>query len=466
MNNLLHLHHFTGEADSLLQVFSTIAERPWSMLLDSGTSSHTDAQYDIAVFSPRLVLIAKNGSSQATSNTGADIPCPAEPFEAMRCLQQEFMPELPSCELPFCGGWLGYFSYDLGRYIEKLPNTAIDDISLPDLALGLYDKGLIRHKQSGKVTAFAWSAAGLEEAKELYLSSNQAASELQPFSLISDWHSNMTPESYAEKFHQVQSFLRSGDCYQINLAQRLHAHYQGSEWQAFKKLHRANNAPFSAYIKLPDTVIISLSPERLLLLDNGRIQTKPIKGTRRRKLCDAEDEAAVNDLLTAEKDQAENLMIVDLLRNDLSKVATAGSVRVPSLFAVESFPAVHHLVSTIEAELADHADCYDLLKGAFPGGSITGAPKVRAMEIIEQLEPHRRSAYCGAIGYLSACGRMDTNIAIRTLIGEKQTMYCWGGGGLVADSHCDEEYQETLDKLAKILPILSETKSPSQADDT
>ncbi|MDF4536337.1 aminodeoxychorismate synthase component I, partial [Vibrio parahaemolyticus] len=224
-------------------------------------------------------------------------------------------------------------------------------------------------------------------------------------------------------------------------------HYTGSEWQAYLKLEKGNQAPFSAFLRLPQGAILSVSPERFLQVCDRVIETKPIKGTRPRHADKQQDALLKQDLVSAEKDQAENLMIVDLLRNDIGRVAKPGSVHVPKLFDVESFPAVHHLVSTIRATLDEQYQAADLLRACFPGGSITGAPKVRAMEIIEELEPHRRSAYCGSIGYLSRHGKMDTSITIRTLVAYQKQLYAWAGGGLVADSEGAAEYQETLDKL-------------------
>ena len=260
----------------------------------------------------------------------------------------------------------------------------------------------------------------------------------------------------------MQQYLHSGDCYQINLTQRFQADYQGDEWQAYRTLRQANGAPFSAFIRLEHNCILSISPERFIALDSNRhIETKPIKGTLPRSADEQQDRELAKQLAGSEKDRAENLMIVDLLRNDIGKVASPGSVAVPHLFAIESFPAVHHLVSTVTAELAPGYQATDLLRAAFPGGSITGAPKIRAMEIIEELEPSRRSLYCGAIGYLSQDGKMDSSITIRTLVADSGQLYCWAGGGIVADSDVDAEYQETYDKVSRILPLLApEPDSP------
>jgi para-aminobenzoate synthetase component 1 len=264
----------------------------------------------------------------------------------------------------------------------------------------------------------------------------------------------MTRESYGEKFRQVQAWLQSGDCYQVNLAQRFQARYQGDEWQAFVHLNHANRAPFSAFIRLDDGAILSLSPERFIQISADVIQTRPIKGTLPRHQDPQEDARQAEKLAASPKDRAENVMIVDLMRNDIGRVAVPGSVRVPELFVVEPFPAVHHLVSTVTATLPTTLHASDVLRAAFPGGSITGAPKIRAMEIIDALEPQRRNAWCGSIGYLSFCGNMDTSITIRTLTAWQGQLYCSAGGGIVADSEEEAEYQETFDKVNRILQQL------------
>ena len=219
-------------------------------------------------------------------------------------------------------------------------------------------------------------------------------------------------------------------------------------------MRKLNAAPFSCYLNLPEVQILSSSPERFLKLTQGVVETKPIKGTRPRKQDDAEDQEQIQSLEKSHKDKAENLMIVDLLRNDISKTCKKGSVKVPIIFEVESYATVHHLVSTVTGILADDHHALDLLKSCFPGGSITGAPKIRAMEIIEELEPNRRGVYCGAIGYIGFNGNMDCNIAIRTLVHSNNTIRFWAGGGIVNDSVVEEEYQECFDKAAALLDLL------------
>lgn len=443
------------------EVFSSLADKAWSMWLDSCDSDHVDSRFDIVVFDP-LVTIKTTGNSTEINDmiSGVCGQSTADPLELVEQAKQKIFNniDIEISPLPFHGGAVGYFSYDLGRAFERLPELAEKDIHAPDMAVGIYNKAIVydRHDANYFLVCLDSERQRITEALHKKITTN-----IKPksFKLTSTWQSNMTEQAYTKKFEQVQAYLLSGDCYQINLAQRFIANYQGSELNAYLKLREANKAPFSAFIKTDKNAVLSISPERFLRLDNGAVQTKPIKGTRPRHAESAKDIALAQSLKSASKDKAENLMIVDLLRNDLSRVCEAGTVKVPSLFAIESFPAVHHLVSTVEGRLSEGKTGVDLLRAAFPGGSITGAPKIRAMEIIEELEPHRRSVYCGSIGYLSACGKMDSSITIRTLICEEGKIYCWAGGGLVADSKVKEEYQETYDKVGKILPILESTRN-------
>ncbi len=437
--------------DLAISLFSRIEQQPWAMLLRSASETHIDSRFDVLVANPIAMLETIAGETQIKTDT-QEFVSQDDPFSLLDELQQQLLPNLElgaEWDLPFVGGALGYFSYDLGRRVESMPELATKDLQTPDMAVGLYEWALVVDHKLEKTCLVGQN---IEQAWQ-WLNS-QSPADVEDFKLIGDWQSNMTQASYASRFDRVQEYLLSGDCYQINLAQRFNASYQGSEWQAYTKLEAANQAPFSAFIRMPNSAIISVSPERFLELKDNVIETKPIKGTRPRSQNAELDQANAHDLQTAEKDQAENLMIVDLLRNDIGRVASPGSVHVPKLFDIESFPAVHHLVSTIRADLDTQYSAADLLRACFPGGSITGAPKVRAMQIIEELEPHRRSAYCGSIGYISRHGRMDTSITIRTLVAEDNKLYAWAGGGVVADSDCAAEYQETLDKLSKILPAL------------
>jgi len=459
-------------------IFSPRSHQPWAMWLDSGKSEHVDSRFDILVWQPIATLITQGNSTEICfpslpipeSNISKNnvITSTDDPLLLLKQLQEKLFKAPNSTHefLPFLGGALGYFAYDLGRRFEQLPCLAKQDINLPEMAIGLYDRAVIFDKISAKFYLICPDEQRSEIESSL-INSAKVSKQVDSFHLNSSWQANMDKANYIEKFNKVQDYLLSGDCYQINLAQRFSAQYQGDEFEAYLALKEANRAPFSAFIRLENAAILSVSPERFLQLSRGKVQSKPIKGTMPRSIDKIQDAKNAEILRHSSKDNAENLMIVDLLRNDISRSCQAGSVKVPKLFDIESFPAVHHLVSTVEGTLSSDKHATDLLRGAFPGGSITGAPKIRAMEIIEELEPHQRSVYCGSIGYLSNCGTMDTSITIRTLICQPneisesnalntdKTIHCWAGGGLVADSTALSEYQETFDKVNCILPVLS-----------
>ncbi len=301
----------------------------------------------------------------------------------------------------------------------------------------------------------------LPEAERIDLKSRfkqrPTESRSKGFSLTQPFSANLSRAAYEQAFNTIQDFIVAGDCYQVNLARRFKAGYQGTPWSAYKALRLTANGPFSGFLDAGDRQILSFSPERFLSVTEGKVQTRPIKGTRPRSHKPEEDARTAEELLQSKKDRAENLMIVDLLRNDIGKNCAPGSVSVDELFGLESYPAVHHLVSTISGRLTSGHGALDLLRDCFPGGSITGAPKRRAMEVIAMLEPDRRGPYCGSLFYIEPGGNMDSNITIRTLLCEGGEISCWGGGGLVADSTCETEYQETWDKVGGLLTTLETT---------
>lgn len=453
-------HSLPYQPDALLALFAPFSQQPWAMLLHSGFADHPHNRFDIMVADPQVTLSTRGELTEITQGSGKQHSAD-DPFSLLQQhIEQLGIVTDPQPDFPFQGGALGLFGYDLGRRIETLPIQAERDIDLPDMAVGLYDWALIADHQRQTLTLIVHSH--LQERLD-WLANPPACHHHPDFQLTGPWCANLSREEYGEKFRKIQDYLLSGDCYQVNLAQRFAAGYEGDEWQAFLRLSSGNKAPFSAFLRLPENTVISVSPERFLWLENQHIQTRPIKGTLPRLADKEADVMQAARLAQSEKNRAENLMIVDLLRNDIGRVAVPGSVSVPELFLVEPFPAVHHLVSTVVARLPDTCRATALLRACFPGGSITGAPKIRAMQIIEELEPHRRNAYCGSIGYLSICGTMDTSITIRTLVTEQGKIYCWAGGGIVADSQEQAEYQETFDKVDRILPILN--RLDNQPDD-
>ncbi len=446
----------------ITHLFKHYASKPWSILLDSAEAKHTSGQFDIFVADPVATLVVNGDTCEVHRTASQTKTLKGDPFKVLGSLLDDYLPKAlknvshESPDLPFKAGALGYFGYDLGRQFEVLPNISEQAYHAADMAIGIYTWSIIKDCKSGQFYLFSLNDFPSPKAIELENLNIENAIEQDQlyFSLNTPWQSNMTTQEYLTKFDAIQGYLNAGDCYQVNLAQRFSAKYSGSTWQAYLALRKANQAPFSAYINLAETSILSISPERFLSVKDNAVETKPIKGTRPRCQDVEEDKLQIKHLEESEKDRAENLMIVDLLRNDLSKSCEDHSIKVPKLFAIETFEAVHHLVSTVEAKLKPEFDALDLLRGAFPGGSITGAPKIRAMQIIDELEPQRRNIYCGSIGYISYNGDMDTSICIRTLLCENQYIYCWAGGGIVVDSNGADEYQESLDKVSKILPVL------------
>ncbi|MDM8547439.1 aminodeoxychorismate synthase component I [Candidatus Venteria ishoeyi] len=453
------------------RLFQSIAQQNWAMFLDSAQTENSRwSRYDILAATPRITLTTRGTRTeiqhwQAGKTTAPTQYSQVDPFLLLQRIlraHQSHKPPENFPRLPFYGGAMGYFGYDLGRTLENLPVTETQAETqadtLPDMAIGIYDWAVVidhQLKQSwlvGKTDSEAhWQA--------LYDCFNQTApipAQASPLHLQTPLHSTLEQQAYFQAFQKIQDWIYAGDCYQVNFARCFSAKAatdSDDPWAAYVLLRQKNPAPFSAYINLPDGQILSASPERFLQLRQGRVETCPIKGTRPRHIDAVQDQLIQTQLKNSEKDRAENLMIVDLLRNDLGKVCIPGSIKVPDLFALENFATVHHLVSTITGQLQHDEDAVTLLRACFPGGSITGAPKHRAMQIIDTLEPAKRGIYCGTIGYLGYDGQMDSNIAIRTLSFQQGQIQCWAGGGIVADSEAQAEYQETLDKLAGLLLI-------------
>ncbi len=443
-------------------LFSELSDKPWAMFLDSCYPYTSQGRYDLITAYPSTTLITRGNLTEIRSDQGIKLS-PEDPFELLKKLLREPCQPVPG--LPFCGGAIGYFAYDLARRLERLPKIAQDTENVPDMAIGIYDwVVVIDHlKKQSLLVARSSPAISRLWPKLLTRLSKPKLRFKTGFQLYTRVQSNLSFEAYSRAFAKVQYYIREGDCYQVNLAQRFEAIAFGDPWVMYLDLRRNNPASFSGFLRFPQLCVLSCSPERFLRVHEGKVETKPIKGTRPRGLNPEEDLFQIQALAQSPKDKAENLMIVDLLRNDLSKTCELGTVHTPKLFEVESFATVHHLVSTITGELKECCHSLDLLHGCFPGGSITGAPKIRAMEIIEELEPTRRGVYCGAIGYISFDGNMDTNIAIRTLVYSPldRRLRFWAGGGIVADSDVRQEYQEALDKAKSIMQSLARFSIPN-----
>jgi para-aminobenzoate synthetase component 1 len=476
----------------------------YRIFLDSalkGTLGTSLARYSFLTADPVAVVRSKgaaterldllNGSAHAVAGDAlAAVQSTIAPYRT------EPAPGLP----PFQGGAAGYLAYDWANQLERLPTPRFDDLAMPDVVMGIYDWVIAwDHDQSR-----AWLiSTGLPEtsatARERRASERAAAVRerladieggpkraalrsgpdvarpfvARPFQgrdretassypVDAQWsdprvglRSSFTHDGYLNAVNRVREYILAGDIFQTNLSQRFEAPLVEPPWDLYRRLRTQNAAPFAAYLDFAEALILSASPERFLRVDpDGRVETRPIKGTRPRGVGPEHDAALGRALTESAKDRSENLMIVDLIRNDLSRVCSPGTVRVKELFALERFATVHHLVSTVVGELRPGTGALDLLRAAFPGGSITGAPKLRAMEIIAELEPSARGVYCGAIGYLSLSGALDTSIPIRTAVVRDGRVYLSAGGGIVADSDAEQEYRETLDKARGMIDAL------------
>ncbi len=370
--------------------------------------------------------------------------------------------------IPFRGGVAGFFGYELGRSIERLPVTVEDDLDLPECFLGFYDTVLaydhVMEQWFLCHTDFGLNRPGLEyrlrQVRDLARKAVHSG-RAQPTLRTGPLQSNFTKQQYMAAINRARLYIEAGDIYQVNLSQRFSVQVeQGSSWDLYQRLRQVNAAPFAAFIQGGGFQVLSSSPERFLKVIGDRVETRPIKGTRPRGATEREDAWYRAQLLASVKDQAELAMIVDLERNDLGRVSTYGSVAVTRHAQCESYARVHHLVSTIEANLRKDRDVADLLIATFPGGSITGAPKIRSMQIIDELEPQVRSAYCGSMGFITFEGDMDLNIGIRTVIMKDKKAYFGAGGGIVYDSDPEMEYDETYDKALAIIEALTESKGP------
>lgn len=432
--------------------FARIRQAPGAILLDSGRPQATRGRFDLFSAWPRKTF------------------CPA-PEESAQCFFQRLREaliqlgeaQLPksASELPFAGGLMGLLGYDFGECLEPWPRHNPKDLQTPSAWLGLYDWALIsdHQRQTSQLVLHPQLAAAEQQRLIAFWQQDTDTPDDSFFALQQAFVPEQSPATYHRAIQKIQNYIRAGDCYQVNYAQRFQARYQGDPWTAYKWLRQACPTPFAGYLALGHgQTLLSLSPERFLRLHQGQVETRPIKGTRPRHPAPHKDKQLAQELRNSVKDLAENVMIVDLLRNDLGRNCQIGSIRVPELFSLESYPNVHHLVSCIQGTLTQGRDAFDLLAGAFPGGSITGAPKIRAMQIIDELEPNQRNAYCGSLLYLDVRGEMDSSIAIRTLLAEDQQLYCWGGGGIVMDSDGEMEYQESLTKVQALMSALENPK--------
>lgn len=450
-----------------IDYFEALLDLPYPVWLDSGAHPGELGRYDILSAAPRLTLSTSASTTRISSDNSVNeilnqqgfslsrhrdgtITSPDDPFDLLdACLQTS--PVIDAPELPFTGGALGYFGYNLGQRLEPRLPAPRRDVDLPDMQMGLYEWALILDHHRQQACLVATNLCPADFINDLFKRLSKPPKNSKISFEISSLKSNLKVTDYSAAIARIQQYIRAGDAYQVNFAQRFSAPCRGHSFAAYRHLRQLLPAPFSAYMAFPESAVLCHSPERFLKIEDRQVETRPIKGTMPRSPEPETDKRNAQTLASSAKDRAENLMIVDLLRNDLGKTCRTGSVAASQLFNIESYANVHHLVSQVTGELPPGTSPLQLFKGCFPGGSITGAPKIRAMEIIHELEPGDRSVYCGSIGYISRNGRADSNIAIRTLARDATHLYCWGGGGVVADSTAEGEYRESLDKIQVLL---------------
>ncbi len=431
------------------EIFTIFKDEDNSFILDSAMDSKKLGRYSFISSNPFKVIKYKNSKE--------------DPLENLRNEMNLYKVE-NNTHLPFIGGAVGYLSYDLGNYIENLPRTAMDDTNVYDLYFGLYNYVIVVDHLEDKAYI---ATPNLDKEKEIQIvkavqskiekaeiegvdSICHEEREIEPTRL----YSNFSRKKFEETVDKVKEYIRQGDIYQANLTQRFNGKTELTSYELYRDLRRISPAPFGAFLNFEHSNILSNSPERFIKCIDGNVETRPIKGTRPRGKNQEEDLKLQEELKNSEKDKAELLMIVDLERNDIGRISQIGTVKVPELFVIEPYANVNHLVATVTGELQKDKDSIDVIKATFPGGSITGAPKIRAMEIIDELEPTQRNVYTGSIGYIGFNGDMDLNIAIRTIIKQNEDVYFQVGGGMTWDSNPQDEYQETLDKAKSIMKAL------------
>lgn len=446
--NTLHIKKWGGP--DALECYQALHDEPYALFFDSNCPSHPLNKWSFICWNPIETVTAKNGMILHNSKT-------VDQKDLFTFLQSRLnmydFNNKPS-DIPFTGGFAGYFGYDLGRQLEKIPENTLDDINMPDMMVGLYTNLLAFDHQNNQ----AWSITTDSKEIQFLKEKLRQPQDIKTSNYDPDWQTSITDEDYCANIQRVIDDIHAGEVYQVNLSRRFEASTpQGfSRFAHYKKLRDINPAPFSAYLNFSEFQISSCSPEQFLNVENNIVETRPIKGT-----LDSSNPA--QKLIKSAKDRAENTMIVDLLRNDLSKVCDYHSVKVPELCSLETFEGLHHLVSTVQGILKNNNKPTDLLRACFPGGSITGAPKIKAMHIIEELEPTRRGAYCGSIGMIGFHDTMNMSITIRTLIYANDKAYLQTGSGIVSDSDPQKELQESLDKASKIFESFESTETKEDA---
>ncbi len=459
---------------SPLCVFEAFKDTEWCFFLDSGMDPHKLGRYSFIGSDPFLIF-RSHGCEITINREGKRERFINDPFNFLGNLLAQYRLDCHSLPVPFCGGAVGYLSYDLCHFIEKLPGNARDDLLLPESFMGFYDTVIAFDNLEHKAFVISTGFPELNQAKKIKRATERIGEIKSRLANLQSTHNKSrlnsvfshgidTPlkagfnrNEYIAAVEKAKQYIIDGDIFEVNLSQRFEAELNITPYELYQRLRSLNPAPFGCYLGFDEVTVVSASPERFLRLQGNSVETRPIKGTRPRGKNNQHDQKLADELLSSSKDRAENIMIVDLERNDLGRVCRYGSIRVTELAILEVYPTVFHLTSTIIGKLEAGKSAIDLLKATFPGGSITGAPKIRAMEIIDELEPTRRSIYTGSIGYVGFNGDLDLNIAIRTFIVKGEKAYFQVGGAVVYDSDPKDEYKETLHKAKAMIDSLNFT---------
>lgn len=451
---------------------SLFEEQEGTLLFDCPTLKKNLSRYAYLCFDPFLIFSVKNNHATLTSSQTKETFLCDDPLKKLRELLSDYKLEKIS-DLPlFQTGVAGFLSYELFQYYEDILKSPKDDMNLPDLTLGFYDQIISFDCLSKKAWIVASGLRDKNNSEELAQTQLKTIKKIlsqkirEPQKIINptllSLKSNFsTPEKYQTNIQKTIDYIFAGDIFQTNITQRFSGKIENdvNAFDLYHRLRRINPAPFASFQNWGQIKILSASPERFLKCENRIVDARPIKGTQKRSSQKNEDERLAKELLSSTKDRAENIMIVDLMRNDLSKVCSKERVETTEILTLESYETVHHLVSNVRGVLDDEFDTIDLLKATFPGGSITGAPKIRAQEIISEMEPHHRGIYCGSLIVFSFNGDMDTSITIRTLVIKDNQISFHVGGGIVADSDPKKEYEETLIKGFALKKCLLEVDS-------
>lgn len=465
-----------ADMETPIRIFRRIAKQDRAFLLESVEGGVQWARYSFIGTNPFLMITAKKGEVVMERNGEKQVSHTSKPVDELKAILRGYRsPKLPDLP-PFTGGAIGFFGYDLLQYYEKLPAHQIDDLNMKDMQFMFCDQVIVFdhvkqrillvanvHVQEGDrdediLKSYKLAEKKLDEMVDILQQEGPGENfnhrPLPGEVDLSDVRSNLTKEQFIANVEQGKEYIRAGDIFQVVLSQRFHLETEVDPLHVYRVLRTLNPSPYMYYLKMDDEIIVGTSPEALVKVDGNRVETRPIAGTRPRGKNDKEDLALEAELLKDEKERAEHLMLVDLGRNDLGRVSEFGSVKCDSYMEIERYSHVMHMVSKVSGELREDKDFFDAFLSCLPAGTVSGAPKLRAMEIIAELEKEARGTYAGAIGYLGFSGNMDSCITIRTIVFKNGHAYVQAGGGIVWDSVPENEYQESVNKAKALLTAI------------